>query len=71
MKKVFVVQEGFGPFQEGLDECWGVRRTRITFQTMQEAERFGERWYERMVKVYQRTRPDWWKSYWVRTVEVK
>jgi hypothetical protein len=67
---MFAVQEGFGPVDEGLHKCWSVRRTRINFQTEKEAERFSERRYERMVKVYQRTQPDWWKSYWTRTVRV-
>jgi hypothetical protein len=68
---MFIVQEGFGPVQEGVDKCWSVRNTRMTFNTKEKAERFSERRYERMVKVYQRTQPDWWKSYWTRTVEVE
>lgn len=65
----FKVQEGFGPFDEGLKECWCVKSTKKTFADEESAQEFAERRYEERVARLIKSQPDCWKSYWVRVVQ--
>jgi hypothetical protein len=67
---MWTVQEGFGPIDEGIKKCWNTRQSRRRFQTEQEADLFSEKRYDRQVARHQRSQPDFWKSYWTRTVKV-
>ena len=66
---MFKVQEGFGPVDDGLAKCWGVRVTKRAFASEEAAEAYSENRYESRVARLMTDSPDWWQSYWVRVVE--
>jgi hypothetical protein len=62
------VQEGFGPFDEGLKKCWDVRTTKRVFTSEDEAARYSEQRYEKRVATLS---SDWFQSYWTRVISVE
>lgn len=61
------VQEGFGPFDEGLKKCWGVRTTKRVFTSEAEAEKYCEDRYEKQIATVMGD----WQSYWTRVIPVE